>query len=124
MSKNKMEGKPLQERLCRKFCRYYKPSKDESLACMGYLVVESLLKDRNTLPLPSAVERQSASLEKMLVGLMCSRCPFFEDGCDFVKAVAGSSPCGGFVVLCHIVGTQELSFDDIERTVDLMKQMF
>jgi hypothetical protein len=121
MSKTKMEGRSLQKRLCRRFCRYYKASKEENLACMGYLVIESLECRGRELPFPASVEKLAASDEKVLVGRMCTACPFYEDGCDFVKGVTDSRPCGGFIILNHLTGTPALSVDDIQAAIDLMK---
>jgi hypothetical protein len=116
-----MEGILLQERLCRKFCRYYKPSKDERLACMGYLVIESLAKSGREMPFPATAEKPGTSVEKMLRGHMCAGCPFYEDGCDFVRGEQDSSPCGGFIVLAHMCGTRSVSVDDIRGVIELMK---
>ena len=33
----------IREELCRNFCPYYKPSKDEELACLGFSVIERLI---------------------------------------------------------------------------------
>lgn len=111
----------LRERLCRKFCRYYKPAKDESLACMGYLVIEGLSEGGREICFPLTDARPGASVEKLLAGSMCTQCSFYEDGCDFIQGVADASPCGGFVVLGHMLGETALSVDDIEDIIKLMK---
>ncbi|MEJ2695114.1 MAG: hypothetical protein P8013_00540 [Candidatus Sulfobium sp.] len=116
-----MEGRLLRERLCRKFCRYYKPWKDEGLACMGYLVIERLSEGGREMSFPSAAERPGTSAERLLAGLICSRCPFYEDGCDFVKGVPDSWPCGGFIVLGHMSEKGSVSADEIQRVVEFMK---
>lgn len=114
-----MEVKSLQEKVCRRFCRYYKPSKDESLACMGYLVIESLSKRGRPVAFPESAGNGVASVAR-LIGSMCIRCPFYEDGCDFVQDVPGSSACGGFVVLDHMCETGVLSAEDIEDIIESM----
>ncbi len=111
----------LQERLCRKFCRYYKPSKDEGLTCMGYLVIEGLENRGRDILFPVTAEKPGTAAEKMLVGHVCARCPFYEDGCDFVRGEPDSSPCGGFIVLGHMSETRAVSVDDIRAVIELMK---
>jgi hypothetical protein len=116
-----MEGRLLQERLCRKFCRYYKSSKDEKLACMGYLVIESFSNIGREMVFPVTAEKPRISVEKLLVGHMCTRCPFYEEDCDFVRGVQNASPCGGFIVLCHMCQTHNVSVDDIQDIIELME---
>lgn len=116
-----MKDKFLQEWLCRKFCRYYKPSKDESLACLGYMVVERLSEDGVEMLFQSAEGRPDASVEKLLVGSMCPHCPFYEDGCDFVQNVPDSSPCGGLILLGHMCERRAVSVGEIERIIERIK---
>ena len=40
----------IREGLCRNFCPYYKPSKDEELACLGFTVIERLIGKGWTIP--------------------------------------------------------------------------
>jgi hypothetical protein len=40
----------LINKLCLKFCPYYKPSKDEELACMAYIVLERLMEKGDKIP--------------------------------------------------------------------------
>ena len=118
-----MKEKFPQAWLCRKFCSYYKPSKDESLACMGYLVVERLSEDGMEMEMmfPSAEGRPEASVEKLLVKSMCTHCPFYEDGCDFVQDVPDASPCGGFVLLGKMCEIRAVSVGEIQRIVERIK---
>ena len=116
-----MEGRLLQERLCLRFCRYYKSSKDEKLACMGYLVLESISNSGREMVFPVTAEKPRTSVEKLLVGHMCTRCPFYEEDCDFAGGVEDASPCGGFIVLGHMCRTRAVSVDDIQDIIELMK---
>ena len=116
-----MEERSLQERLCLKFCRYYKPSKDESLACMGYRVIEGLSERGRKISFPADVEDPGDSGRNLLLRCMCRRCPFYEDGCDFVQGTPDASPCGGFVLIGHMFKTRALSVDDIEDIIELME---
>lgn len=117
-----MEGRLLQQTICRKFCRYYKPSKEEGLACLGYLVIESLSNSGREMRFPASCGKPGASAERILLDRVCARCPFYEDGCDFVSGAPDSSPCGGFIVLGHMHEAGDLSVHDMEVAIGLMNQ--
>lgn len=53
------------------------------------------------------------SLEK----IVCIKCPFYEDGCDFVSRTEGALPCGGFIFICDLISKKNLTIDDIRNIV-------
>ena len=120
----------MKSEVCEEFCPYYKPAKDESLACLGYLVIEKLIGkginiscEKRERPLDSAV---SGRLSRDL----CVKCPFYDNDCDFAMVYRsnregkpassilpkdgegqlleekGSTmvPCGGFTLLGYLLG--------------------
>lgn len=102
--------------LCENLCSYYKPGKNEELACQGYIVVQRLISKGKRFPLarPARVTSPGPEALKGLVEGVCLQCSFREQDCDYI-ATGGSAPsCGGFLLLSHLVGSGELTLDDIE----------
>jgi hypothetical protein len=116
-----MNEKSLIEEICVKYCPYYKPSKDEALGCRGLIVVRQLIQKGRIVPIEqSGLPIQdghsggdSAALN--LIRNMCPRCEFHEKDCAFAAKEAGSSPCGGFIVLRHLLEADIIDIDDIEN---------
>lgn len=104
----------LRERLCLRFCPYYKPSKNEELACKGFLVVEELIKEGKEIPFIESGKCLETDTEMILRKNLCIPCPFYESDCDYAQHEEGSSPCGGFSLLGKLLETQILTVDNIE----------
>lgn len=107
-----MAQKDLTE-LCRNFCHYYKPSKNEEIKCKGYLVVRELTKKGKDLDL----ERTDVPLDdgtvRILSENLCSSCSFYENDCDFAAHVESAPPCGGFIFLVHLINKQIIRVEDV-----------
>ena len=103
----------LRKRLCQTFCIYYKPAKKEELACMGFLVLERLIREGRKISFTAFKEKMHFLTQKMLRQDLCVPCPFYEDGCDFVQDKE-SPPCGGFLLLGHLLETEVISIDNIK----------
>ncbi len=110
-----MENKLLQQDLCENFCAYYKPGKDETLACLGYLLLQWLQEKDNNISFEKRDRQPSPSGAEVLVDNICRICPFFDGDCDFVLHTEGSVPCGGFVLLGHLFDENRVSVDDIRN---------
>jgi hypothetical protein len=112
-----MEMDEIIKRVCAKYCRYYKPAKNEALSCRGFLVIAHLLREGKEI----TIRERSASIgtrtEEALAENMCVACPFFPDDCDFSLRQKGASPCGGFLVLGRLVEEGSVCIDDI-RNID------
>jgi hypothetical protein len=104
----------LAEKLCANFCRYYKPSKNEELACIGFLIIERMLKEGIEIPFDKRDRIPRPATEGRLVQNVCVPCPFYESDCDFVKERGGSLPCGGFVLLGHLLEEGIITVDNIK----------
>ncbi|MDI6801201.1 MAG: hypothetical protein QMD01_03980 [Thermodesulfovibrionales bacterium] len=98
-----MKDKVYTDIICKEFCKYYKGGK-ETLFCKGYELL------RNNLT-PSELKMLAASLKACgdiknsipaksneLTKLVCRRCDFFIDGCDFAESRSGA-PCGGYLII-------------------------
>jgi hypothetical protein len=107
-----MNKTDIQSKLCRPFCKYYKPAKKEELACMGFLVIEKLMQEGREIPFEVFKEKMYLLTEEMLTQNLCVLCPFYEEDCDFVQH-KGSAPCGGFLLLGRLFDTKVISIDNI-----------
>ena len=103
---------PLEQTLCLKFCSYYKPGKNEELACRGYLVVERLLGEGKRLVYEGKNGGTSPVLTERIVNVLCLACDFHEQDCDFMQNRA-ARPCGGFVLLEQLLGSGVITIEDI-----------
>ncbi len=101
----------LKNSLCLPFCAYYKPGKNEELACRGYQVVERLMQSGKTIPFDVARDFDRRQAEA-LVKAMCRACDFRKDGCDFVQD-RRAQPCGGFVLLARLLASGVIEIGDI-----------
>jgi hypothetical protein len=104
----------LDERLCLNFCPYYKPSKNDELACMGFLVVETLIERGKKITFDTSEKKLNAVTEETLMQNMCIDCPFYEDDCDFIQQKEKSLPCGGFTLLGNLLEANIIGIDDIK----------
>jgi len=102
--------------LCRNFCRYYKPGKNEELACQGFVAVHRLISKGRQLS--QKKPRITAVLDARTVeGLkerICAVCSFHEADCDFILSGGTASPCGGYALLFHLLGSGGVTLEEIE----------
>jgi hypothetical protein len=96
-----------------RYCAYYKPSKDETLACRGFVEVQFLLGKGVQVSFRDRSGAVAAGTVEALLGKMCTACPFFRDDCDFILKGAEAPPCGGFLLLGQLVDDGTISVDDI-----------
>ncbi len=104
----------LRDRLCSQFCPYYKPSKDEELACKGFLVVEGLIKEGKEIPFIKSDKLLEADTENILRETLCISCHFNKSDCDYAQEEGGASPCGGFLLLGKLYETKVLTVDNLK----------
>ena len=128
----------IKKELCQKFCPYYKPLKKDELACMGFLVVERLLKKGEKILFDKSKKKLDAVTQEILIQNMCIACLFYENDCDFIvksphppftkgriiDSKEGFSdneehppPCGGFILLGHLLEKNIISIDDIKNII-------
>jgi hypothetical protein len=109
-----MEGtSPLVKTLCLKYCSYYKPGKNEELACRGFRVVERLMQEgRKIIGESPGVSADMKDMDQ-LVQALCSVCTFHEHDCDFFQDRV-SQPCGGFVLLSQLLGSGRITIAEIK----------
>ena len=105
----------LVQRLCLHFCPYYKSSKNEELACRGYVVVQSLMENSRQISFHARGGEVRPETVKALVQKMCKVCQFHKEDCDFILKGHKAPPCGGFLLLGHLVDEGTISIDDIGK---------
>ncbi len=103
----------LEQKLCLKFCSYYKPGKNEELACKGYMVVERLLREGKDLVFENNSCESSPELSDRIVKTLCITCDFHEQDCDFMQDRT-ARPCGGFVLLKKLLRSGVITIEDLE----------
>lgn len=106
------DNSTLEKKLCSKFCSYYKPGKNEELACKGYLVVERLLREGKSLDLENNSGESNMVVADRIVNILCTACDFHEQDCDFMQDRA-ARPCGGFVLLERLLASGVITMEDI-----------
>jgi len=106
----------LDKRLCLHFCPYYKPTKSEELACLGFLVVERLIKEGKEITFKTSGKILNHTTEEALVQNMCTSCSFYEGDCDFIQN-RDSPPCGGFTLLGHLLEVNVITIANIIRNI-------
>ena len=104
------------ETLCVNFCTYYKPGRNEELECQGSVAVRRLIDKGRALSQerPRTISVPDPRVLEELKGRVCSVCSFREAHWDYAASVGVAEPCGGFVLLSHLLGTGDLKVEEIE----------
>jgi len=98
------------------FCRYFKPGKNQDPLCQGFVVVRKLITSGKQLPKTLPGPPASAG-EGDITGLKertCSVCLFRDGDCDYILTNGTAPPCGGFVLLSHVLGSGVLTLREID----------
>ena len=102
----------LDKTLCLNFCAYYKPDRNEELACRGYQVIERLAKQGRRISFELKEQERDGVTDDVVIQRLCAACDFRKDGCDFVID-RQSEPCGGFLLLAQLLRAGIIAPDDI-----------
>ncbi len=101
-----MKDKVYTDIICKGFCKYYKEGKEDIL-CRGYVFLRENLTDKElkSLIYLSKPEPDVSFLipdrNKELENLICSKCDFLIDGCDYAENLS-APPCGGYIIIKFI----------------------
>lgn len=102
----------LVKTLCLKHCSYYRPGKNEELACQGFRVVERLMQAGRTILMENPGVSANKQVMDQLIQSLCSVCTFHEYDCDFFQDGV-SQPCGGFMLLSQLLGSGKITIAEI-----------
>jgi hypothetical protein len=107
-----MDTDSLEIKLCLKFCPYYKPGKNEELACKGFTVVEQLIQKGGRIVFEKYGLEFDKNVLEILRQRMCLACAFHEQDCDFMLDQT-ARPCGGFVLISQLLGSGVIALEEI-----------
>jgi hypothetical protein len=105
----------LVKKLCGNFCSYYKPSKEEELACRGFAAVRRLIEIGKQIPFENSQRSPSALAGDDLRKILCPTCPFYESDCDYILQEGDARPCGGFIFLGLLLDDDIICIDDVRN---------
>ncbi len=121
-----MEKEELVKVLCAPYCAFYKPGKDEELACNGFSVLLKLAASGFEIQArPEKRDLQEQTQEK-LFGSLCHGCAFFDEDCDYASWRRGEqaarirkeiNPCGGFLFLGLCIEQGSMDIQAINRVI-------
>ena len=110
----KKDAKPeLTQAACVQLCPYYKPGRNEELACQGYLVLERLALKGVLIGRSKAEHPRDRAGEEHLVRALCMACSFHAQDCDFMEN-SELPPCGGFLLLAQLLAAKDISMEDVK----------
>ncbi|HAK59450.1 MAG TPA: hypothetical protein DCO77_03565 [Nitrospiraceae bacterium] len=114
----------IREVACSQFCPYYKPDRNEELACRGFVVVQQLIDGDTSIALegPAQPAMHPGDMTGALRDRLCSGCPFYDGDCDFILTGGSAPPCGGFTLLLHLLGAGSITINDVTKLTDQEQQ--
>jgi hypothetical protein len=101
--------------LCKEFCFYYKPSKEEGLACRGFAVAKGLTDIGKQIAFEKSDRRPGLLTGEKLREVLCPPCAFYDGDCDFILNEGDAQPCGGFIFLGLLIENGMINIDDIRN---------
>lgn len=106
--------------ICKNFCRFYKPEKDEALACRGFDLVLNLVSEEkiNEARISEITDFTLSDypFDELLKEYLCKKCDFVIDGCSFRDdSYHGEKkiPCGGYILLTKLLSKGIMKIEDI-----------
>lgn len=100
---------------CARYCKYYKPGKDEALSCRAYQEVCRLgLMDSDIGLRHKDNHTAYGAVMDALRRSFCTKCDFYADDCDFISSEGACPPCGGLLVLAELITSGRLRMDDVK----------
>ncbi len=93
--------------ICKNFCSYFKGGKEE-MRCGGYKFLLDNFTPSEVKQLaeltqnPEELKKQIPPDNEELFNLICERCDFRVDGCDYSENRSGP-PCGGFILVERLI---------------------
>ena len=101
--------------------RFYKKNKKEEYACNGFKVIEKILETKKLYEkikdLKIELKNVNYQNDNILNEVICSKCDFYIDGCDFRDANCNydAPPCGGLIVISYLFEKGVISREEMEN---------
>jgi radical SAM protein with 4Fe4S-binding SPASM domain len=143
----RLEEIDMREVICRRYCSYYKPQKNEAEKCLAFELLNAwathapemraalvrgpeTVLEAGSLPIESGCNDNSGASGnqdrdlgkeislKTIEKIICSHCVFRSHGCDFANKVPGEAPCGGVRVLGLLLVEGKVSEKDLTEAWD------
>ena len=107
----------LTEAVCRRFCRFFRPGSKEDLSCAGYNFFRDRVGGVRLREWMAAVDpaRPWRPADQAVAAMaLCGECAFRAEACDFQAQPrrADAVPCGGYLLLCHLLSAKVPGLDD------------
>jgi len=101
--------------VCKPYCVYYKPGKNEGFLCRGAEVALRFL-GRSDGPSDRRPVHQSQSLSdaRKAAQELCRKCNFREHDCDFAQDQT-AQPCGGYLYIVELLAEGAITNEQISR---------
>lgn len=103
-----MKNDVYTEIICKGFCRFYKEGKEE-LSCGTYaFLFERFTPEELSREIRAIRTQPEFSHDEQIRKLICERCGFIEDGCDFIEGL-DSPPCGGYTIVEWLLNKEQVA---------------
>jgi hypothetical protein len=86
------------EHVCERHCKFYKPGRKEDLKCGALQFLSRNLSRGELGHVSRGTGPHDLSRDEEIRAMVCSRCEFLVDGCDFRDGLP-SPPCGAYSVV-------------------------
>lgn len=96
------------ELICKRYCNYYKDVK-EDLTCETYnFLAEKFTPDELESKIHDIKIKPQFSCDEEIKRLICDRCEFLINGCDFRDGL-DAPPCGGYAIIEWLIKKKALA---------------
>ncbi|MCF8111314.1 MAG: hypothetical protein K9J85_07465 [Desulfobacteraceae bacterium] len=123
MTRSKSIKTDFKDYICRPFCIFFAEDEKEDMACLGARTAARLyqggkISEKNI----RNVEKDRGVWEKHRTDLgfvLCRACEFKAQDCDFQSPEPSDDlePCGGYIVLVHLIENRTLDITDLEKVL-------
>jgi hypothetical protein len=93
--------------ICKKFCTFYREGR-EGLTCGTYdFISRNVTLGELKSAIQSTAPTPDFAFDEKIRGLVCEKCDFMIDGCDFREGL-DAPPCGGYTLMEWLIKRKPL----------------
>ncbi|MCK4910175.1 MAG: hypothetical protein KAR83_00965 [Thermodesulfovibrionales bacterium] len=93
----------MEQQVCQKFCKSYKPGKTERKKCGSYEFLRAnLTKMELKRASDAAPAKPDLSSDDTISRMVCSECGFLDEHCKYRQGI-DPTPCGGYSIVSHLL---------------------